>query len=138
MTDPTTTRGYLNNNPGNLRYNEAIRWQGAAEPPVDDRGYAKFVDPYHGLRAMARDVYVKWFSGRKTAAEIVERYAPPNENNTVAYTKHMQAAMGTGPLELNNEDVMFEWIVAQLQVEIGGQPYDPDIIRLAIDSALAR
>lgn len=71
------TRGFRNNNPGNLRF--GIRWVGVVGQDPD--GYAIFDTLEHGIRAMGVDLLTKIGRGVNTLAEIITVYAPPSDNN---------------------------------------------------------
>lgn len=71
------------NNPYNIRYNVANNWQGQTEP---SKGFCQFSELRYGVRAGLlivmnyRNLY-----NLKTPREIIERWAPSIENDTVAY-----------------------------------------------------
>jgi len=88
----TASRGIRNNNPGNIEWGSP--WQGlVAHDKRTDPRFAQFIDPASGIRALAR-VLVTYQDKRRakdgspidTVAEFIERWAPPFENNTQAYT----------------------------------------------------
>lgn len=76
------TRGYRNNNPGNLRHGS--KWQGLAVLQKD-REFCQFVSMTMGMRALCKllNNYVK--NGHNTITKIISRYAPNSENNTKGY-----------------------------------------------------
>lgn len=76
-------RGIRNNNPGNIRHS-ADKWQGMAEQQ-NDKNFVTFVDPKWGIRAIAKilDTYNR--RGIVYLADIIETWAPPVENDTLAY-----------------------------------------------------
>jgi hypothetical protein len=89
-------RGIRNNNPGNIRHSKD-KWHGAsAEQP--DKSFVKFDSMVWGVRALARTLitYIEKH-GLETPAGIVSRWAPPNENDTIAYVQAVAAAMGMHP-----------------------------------------
>jgi hypothetical protein len=71
------TRGFRNNNPGNLRY--GVRWLGVIGQDAD--GYAIFDTLENGIRAMGVDLLTKIARGLNTPAAIIQVYAPPSDNN---------------------------------------------------------
>lgn len=77
------TRGWRNNNPGNIRKNDAFTWVG--EIGQDDKGFVKFEDPADGVRAMGKilDSYAN--RGVLTVQQILHTYAPKSENETESY-----------------------------------------------------
>jgi len=90
-------RGLRNNNPLNIRRGES-QWQGLKEEVADSR-FCEFKTPEWGWRAafilLARTYYHEYrlFTIRK----IIERWAPPNENQTQAYIKAVAEAMDYDP-----------------------------------------
>lgn len=82
------SRGLRNCNPGNLRRSED-RWKGL-RPLQTDKDFFQFVDMAHGYRAMMITLrnYVR-LHGCRTLSDIVNRYAPPSENDTSAYLAHV-------------------------------------------------
>lgn len=99
----TTTRGIRNRNPGNLRHGE--RWQGlAAEQP--DAAFCTFETMAYGCRALIKTLqtYVRK-RGCRTIRQIIERWAPPNENDTQSYVRHVASAVGRGADEVIPFDV---------------------------------
>lgn len=76
------TRGFRNNNPGNLRHGS--KWQGLATTQTDT-SFCQFMSMTMGMRALCKllNNYVK--NGHNTITKIISRYAPYIENNTQAY-----------------------------------------------------
>lgn len=102
------TRGEVNHNPFDLRFDPKIPWMGLAKPPQDGKGYCVFI-PYAnpmnkdfwGLRAGFRDLFTKWgVDGLRTIRALVEKFAPPSENQTEAYIKVVCEETGWGPDEV--------------------------------------
>ena len=92
------TRGIRNNNPGNIERSPANKWQGrmsvalmSAEQRAESR-FEVFTDPKWGIRAICV-LLIAYFDryGCDTIPEIINRWAPPKENNTSAYTDYVQA-----------------------------------------------
>jgi hypothetical protein len=131
-----TARGIRNNNPGNLRHGNA--WKGLA-PKQPDKGFATFIDPLWGLRAMAKVLLVySTRHGRRTVRAIIERWAPTSENDTDAYVAMVSRAMGVGPdapLDLTKDMVLSDLMRAIIQHENGVQPYHPGLILSGIREA---
>lgn len=76
------TRGYKNNNPGNIRLT-ATKWKG--EIDGDDKSFKKFKSMAYGYRALFALLREYISKGYNTIDKIINRYAPGNENNTEAY-----------------------------------------------------
>ena len=88
-----TTRGLRNNNPGNLEKN-GTPWQGQILPGQDER-FCQFESMVMGCRALMKTLvtYHK-VHHLDTVRQIITRWAPPEENNTSAYMKHVGSAIG--------------------------------------------
>lgn len=76
------TRGYRNNNPGNLRHGS--KWQGLATTQTDT-AFCQFKTIYYGVRALDKLILNYTRNGYNTISKIISRYAPSCENNTKAY-----------------------------------------------------
>jgi hypothetical protein len=93
-------RGIRNFNPGNIRHALGVRWQGQAVNQTDPQ-FVQFTSPRWGIRAIAR-VLITYQDKRQardgsridSVREIIERWAPPSENNTDAYTRAVAQALG--------------------------------------------
>lgn len=83
--------GLRNNNPGNLRPG-LLPWVGQTG---SNGGFCKFKDLSFGLRALAVDLSNKITSdGLDTITDIISKYAPPSENNTLAYINAVSDSTG--------------------------------------------
>lgn len=99
MSTPSTTDfrgtnhtlGIRNNNPGNLRPGSS--WQGMIGT---NNNFIVFSDMKYGTRALATDLTNKFYQGFDTVTKIIGRYAPPSENNTIAYINAVANAIGVG------------------------------------------
>lgn len=87
-------RGIRNNNPGNLRPGD--NWQGMTGTSDN---FIVFKDMIYGCRALCTDLSNKYYKGLNTVTKIIEKYAPPSENNTVAYINAVSNALGVGQNE---------------------------------------
>ena len=76
------TRGYKNNNPGNIR-KTATKWKG--EIDGTDKDFKTFKSMPYGYRALFALLREYINKGYNTIEKIISRYAPGNENNTEAY-----------------------------------------------------
>ena len=81
------TRGYRNNNPGNIRNNERVDWLGEVdESKKNDATFEEFEDMAHGFRALIKLLQnYRKIHGCQTIADFIERWAPAHENNTAGY-----------------------------------------------------
>ena len=97
--DMTRPRGIRNNNPLNIR-RSADRWQGAATTQTD-KNFVQFETMAYGYRAAWRlmQTYYRRLRRQKkrfTVETIIARWAPPNENDTTAYTRTVLMLSGLG------------------------------------------
>ncbi len=135
----TTPRGIRNANPGNIDRN-ATKWQGMAADQSGDPRFVVFTEPKWGLRALAK-VLLTYYRTHKldTPMAIVNRWAPPSENDTLAYAGQIAKALGVARGErINVEDpaVLAPLVKAIVQHENGQQPYPDDLIAEAVRLAL--
>ena len=80
------TRGERNNNPGNINKNSIV-WKGIAAVSTDIR-FCTFKTAAYGIRAIGKLVSTYYHTYKlDTIAKIINRWAPPAENNTNAYIK---------------------------------------------------
>ncbi len=147
-----TARGIRNNNPGNLDFNarafQRDKWKGelGMEKHSSPR-FTTFGTPQHGIRALCK-VILTYHRHRKaadgspidTVQEIIDRWAPPVENNTDAYAARIRDALDVEKgEEIDPEDpgTLRTLAEAIIQHENGCQPYDEKVIRAGVDMALA-
>ena len=85
----TTPRGIRNNNPGNIRNSERNDWAGeVSKADKKDNAFEEFEDIPHGVRAMMKLLlkYQRSYNLR-SIKELIERWAPRDENDTAAYVR---------------------------------------------------
>ena len=92
-------RGLRNNNPLNIR-RSADRWQGERMEQTD-KAFVQFTSLPYGYRAAWKVLDSYWSHFRKEAKaynvrNIIARWAPPNENDTEAYIRHVISLSGMG------------------------------------------
>jgi len=135
----SAARGIRNNNPGNIR-RSSTDWRG--EVPGADAAFETFATPADGIRAIAKLLvnYQERY-GLTTLRGLINRYAPPSENNTTAYVDAVAAKAHIGPdqvVRLRQQPETLEHVVtAIIRHENGVQPYSAELIRGAVRSALA-
>lgn len=113
-------RGLRNNNPGNIRHSSE-NWQG--EIPTMDKSFKAFKTMAYGYRAMFVLInnYQKKY-GLKTITEIINRWAPPNENDTTNYCKCVSEWSGvpaTSKITTTNREVIVPIVAAMSRMENG-------------------
>lgn len=126
-------RGIRNNNPGNIRHGAS--WAGMA-PQQTDESFVTFIAPEWGIRAIARIMKSYEARGIRTINDAINRWAPPNENNSQAYVDHVCAACSVD----QDQDIVLSQhldkiIPAIIWQENGQQPYDADTIAKGISLA---
>lgn len=131
-----TSRGIKNNNPGNLR--KGADWKGLATNQIDP-DFCVFTVPEFGIRAMAK-ILIKYQDayGLNTVAKIINRWAPPNENDTEAYAEHIAKILGVTPnepIDVHRSDTLVWLIKGIIKHENGDQPYADDVIEQGIKIA---
>lgn len=135
--DSGDTRGIRNNNPGNLEASSSNPWIGQTG---SDGRFAKFETPEHGIRALGRNLISYQRQGIDTVGEIINRWAPPSDNNdTAAYIKAVCAQLGVTanqPLDASNPDTLQALCAAIIKHENGTQPYSPDQLSTGVSAAL--
>lgn len=136
MTGSDYPRGIRNNNPGNIRWGD--EWKGlVAENQRTDKSFCQFTAPEYGIRAMI--IILRNFQrkhGLKTISQIINRWAPPVENNTLAYIDSVAKEIGVDPVaEINVFDsrIMMKLLQAIIRHENGTQPYGFDVFVRALD-----
>ncbi|MBL5819909.1 structural protein [Serratia marcescens] len=131
-------RGIRNNNPGNIRWGDD--WRGLVPyAQRTDKSFCQFTAPEYGIRAMViilRNYQRK--RGLKTVADIINRWAPPVENNTLAYINSVAKSVGVKPdqaIDVMDSREMIPLLEAIITHENGVQPYGFDVFVKAIDLA---
>jgi hypothetical protein len=84
MDFKNNTRGFRNNNPGNIRLGND--WKG--EKDGDDQSFEVFTSIEYGIRALFK--LIKNYASKYqcfTIEDVIKRYAPPSENDTRQYVK---------------------------------------------------
>jgi hypothetical protein len=134
VTDALIPRGIRNNNPGNIRHGQD--WRGMRAEQTDP-AFVQFESPEYGLRALFRTLrtYFDHYNLR-TARGIIERWAPPTENNTEAYVQAVAAAMRVAPNQPLDIPTHFPALMkAIIAHENGRQPYTDEQIARGIGMA---
>lgn len=96
-------RGIRNCNPGNIRITKD-KWKGLRVDQTD-KEFFQFTEMKWGYRALIRTLqnYRKrhdcW-----TIGDFIRRWAPPSENNTMAYIRTVCEKMGVPPAYVPNVD----------------------------------
>lgn len=121
-------RGERNNNPGNIRHGS--KWQGLSTQQTD-KDFCQFISPEYGIRAIYKllQTYQKKY-GLNTIKKIINRYAPPNENNTEGYIIRASKEIGVeadNPINTQLKNITIPLAVAIVNIELGYQPYSEKV-----------
>lgn len=128
------TRGVRNSNPGNLRKSKD-QWEGAIG---DDGEFVIFDSPESGVRALSKNLLSYGRQGYDSIEKIINRWAPPNENDTQAYIDSVVAATGipaTQSLDLSDPDTMSS-LAQAISFHETGSRYNPEVYQKGVERAL--
>lgn len=127
-----TSRGIRNNNPTNIDRHAGTAWQGAAADQSGDPRFVVFTDAKYGIRACAKLILTYRAKYRlKTVRGLINRWAPPSENDTGAYVAAVARDCGVGPDDVINVDsvaVMLPLVKAIIVHENGSNPYSDQVV----------
>lgn len=124
-------RGVRNNNPGNIREPKGDKTVWVGERTTDDDPeFEEFNSPEEGFRAFGKVLrnYQRIY-GLNTIRQHITRWAPPNENDTVAYTLYVCTWVGVGAdeiIDLTNDDFLVKMLQAMTRMEQGRSPTGED------------
>ncbi len=123
----TIVRGIRNHNPMNLRITNTS-WNGKIKG--DDKSFETFKSAEYGIRAGAKVLitYQKKYE-LNTVNQLINRFAPPIENDTNSYAQHIAANLGVGIDEpINVKDNLYILISSIIKHENGDNPYSKGTI----------
>lgn len=135
------TLGVRLNNPGNIEKSKDS-WQGLVAKLLQKHPrFFTFINAVYGIRAIAR-ILITYQDKRKardgseidTVREMIERWAPPEENDTNSYVAHVRQRLGLNgdeyPDEINVHDYddARELVVAIIKHENAGYEYPDSVI----------
>ena len=95
ITGLTMSRGYANNNPGNIRYIAYNPWNG--QIGQDSGGFGVYDTMENGVRALGHQLMAYANRGLNTVSDIISTWAPSSENNTSAYIKDVADQLNMDP-----------------------------------------
>lgn len=130
-------RGIRNNNPFNIK-DSAIGWKGETGRN-DDKTFEEFGNPVDGIRAGVRILLNYKRKHRiNTVRALVNRFAPPVENDTGSYVRAVADAVGFPPdYEIDLEQHLLTLSRAIIKHENGFVPYSDRVIKMGIEAAYA-
>lgn len=127
-------RGVRNNNPGNID-RTGTAWQGEDRTDAArerEPRFAVFDTPEYGFRALAKTLqtYQRKY-GLLTVRAIINRWAPPVENDTGAYVNAVAKAVGVTPdrvINVTTPSIAFNLLKAIARHETGGNFWGDEVI----------
>lgn len=120
MNKKPIPRGIRNNNPLNIRVGNV--WLGEVPNPTDNE-FEQFVSMFYGLRAgfILLRRYIRRYH-LTTVPDIISRWAPRSENNTVKYIDTVCQLSGIAPdtqIKYEDEETLVNLVDAMILVECG-------------------
>ena len=120
MNKKPIPRGIRNNNPLNIRVGNV--WLGEVPNPTDNE-FEQFVSMFYGLRAgfILLRRYIRRYH-LTTVPDIISRWAPGSENNTVKYIDTVCQLSGIAPdaqMKYEDEETLVNLVDAMILVECG-------------------
>ena len=130
-----TTRGIRNNNPLNM---EPGGWNGEIG---NDGRFAIFDTMANGIRAPCKNFIVYHDKyGIDTVRGIVNRWAPPSENDTENYIHfvcHILTLQPDDHMDMRSPDTLFWLITAMGEMENGADNFTAGVSDADIDAGIA-
>lgn len=113
-------QSFRRNNPGNIRYNPANKWQGQQG---NNGGFVQFDNLSNGIRAFVKLLAnYRSMYGLNTIGSLVTRYAPPIENNTANYITFVSKQTGIARNKVLQPEDYDLVIPAMIRIETGITP----------------
>ena len=131
MSAVPVARNIRLNNPGNVD-RTSIVWQGMS-PIQSDPRFITFVAPQWGFRCMARIILGDYKEGCVTVHELINRWAPPVENDTAAYVTDVAKALDVGIDETLSLPTQLLALLKAIAIHEGGCPWVNSVVQLGID-----
>lgn len=138
----TAPRGIRNLNPGNIEYGPFTRGMGATG---SDGRFATFATMADGICALARLLivyYDKPLANRiDTVREVINRWAPSNENDTNAYVMAVCQLCTVGPddiLDLHDFPTLYWLTVAIGEHENGHRQFSDAVTDADLDAGVRK
>ena len=128
------TRGIRNNNPGNIRRGPS-QWVGMSQTQTDP-DFVQFTDAKFGIRAIAKLLKNYQAQGLLTIRELINKWAPPNENLTESYVDPVAREVGVNPdSQILVTDHLVPLVTTIIKHENGVNPYSAETIAEGISLA---
>jgi hypothetical protein len=124
------SRGYRNNNPGNIRIN-GDKFQGEVIPS-QDKEFKQFESMSYGYRAIFKILRNYQINYKlNTIRQMISRWAPKNENDTANYISFVSERSGIpadDPIRTDNREMMIRIVAAMSRLENGQEADMCDVI----------
>ena len=119
-------------NPFNIRYNHANHWIGQCMNP-QTKGFVNFKALEYGVRAVCIIILRSYRAkGIFTIQDVISRFAPKSENDTMRYIGFVCSCIGSFPFDIpQNVDEYCNFLSAMSQFE--GNKVEPSFIKHVID-----
>lgn len=132
MNTPHIPRGVINNNPFNIRRVDSTVWKGQEQTQADP-SFVQFVTAEYGIRAGVRILMSYKRDGINTIERVIDRFAPPTENNTTAYVADVCARCGVDKdIVVDLDAIMAPLAKAIMHHENGGDFYTDEQVDTGI------
>jgi hypothetical protein len=128
-------RGLRNNNPLNLSF---AGQEGAVMETHSNPRFARFASMEDGVAASVRQLARYQERGVSTLAAMVNRWAPPTENDTAAYVQKVARETGIAPdavVNMRDPELVASLVASMAKVETG-RSIDPDVIRRGVQKGI--
>ena len=124
------SRGYRNNNPGNIRIN-GDKFQGEVIPS-QDKEFKQFESMAYGYRAIFKILRNYQINYKlNTIRQMIIRWAPKKENDTANYISFVSERSGIpadDPIRTDNREMMIRIVAAMSKIENGQEADMCDVI----------
>lgn len=132
----TTSIGFINNNPTNIRYSPRNNWKGQIG---QKSGFCVFVSKSFCYRATSKILFKYISTGWDTIEQIINHWAPSSENNTEAYITFVCKKGGfrrATKLSKYDKSKIVMLMTAMSQIECAGYTPQRNIVELGYDLAV--
>jgi hypothetical protein len=120
-------KGVRNNNPGNIEKTKGL-WKGEIPHQQNtDSRFKQFYNYVYGIRALIINIKSYYKKGFRTIRQIINRWAPPGENNTELYIKYVSGYTGVSeniPIHYNKQTI--KRLVEAIIIKENGRLYMSD------------
>ena len=132
----TTSLGFRNNNPTNIRYDEHTKWKGQIGHRA---GFCVFSGKEWAFRATFKILFKYIDRGQDSIEKIINTWAPPTENNTEAYITFVvkkTSIYRSQKISKYNRTAMVSIVKAMCQMECAGYTPQTNIVEIGYDLVL--